>query len=145
METLTKKYAPKNIKEILGQEEAIKNIKKFLAGFKKSKKKAALFYGPTGTGKTSCAYAIADALNFEILDINVSVVISVLSSDLNIDTYNSTFSEKSFLFLDSLILVNMVSAKYGTNLLKKVIELSKPLNFSLALNKIFLYISESSP
>ena len=70
----TRKHLPKSLKDIIGQDEAVKQLLGFVKGFdaKKSRKKAALLYGPVGCGKTCSVYAIAAELSLEVLETNAS-------------------------------------------------------------------------
>lgn len=68
----TKEYTPKSLKEIKGQDKAIKELKNLINNFKKEKKKAIWIYGPSGSGKTSIAYALASEFNYEIIEVNAS-------------------------------------------------------------------------
>ncbi len=68
----TKKYQPKKIKDILGHESEMKQLKKFVEDFKKSKKKAVIIYGPSGSGKTAAAYTLAESVGYEIIEVNAS-------------------------------------------------------------------------
>ena len=77
----TKKYCPARTDEIAGQDSALKELKSFISDYKtkenqrfsrKQKKKAALVYGPSGTGKTFSVYAIAKELGLEVLEVNAS-------------------------------------------------------------------------
>ncbi len=69
------KYRPKKIAEVLDQEEAKKLIvpwlKKWLAK-QIPEKKAALFYGPPGCGKTALAEAAAKEYKLEYVEMNAS-------------------------------------------------------------------------
>ncbi|MDP2750119.1 MAG: AAA family ATPase, partial [Nanoarchaeota archaeon] len=67
-----KKYRPKKCSEIESQNEAVAKIKEFILNYKKAKKKAMIIHGPTGCGKTCSIYAIANDLDYEILEINAS-------------------------------------------------------------------------
>jgi len=67
---LCEKYRPKRFAEILGQDLAIEKLKTFVKKF--PVKKAAVLYGPAGSGKTSLAYALANELNAELLELNAS-------------------------------------------------------------------------
>ena len=67
-----KRYTPKTSKEIVGQDEALSTLKKFVQAFGKYRNKAIILYGPTGSGKTSMVYAIANDLNLEMLEVNAS-------------------------------------------------------------------------
>jgi len=68
----TKKYAPKSLRDIKGQDKAIKELKGIISDFKKQKKKATWIYGPSGTGKTSLAYAMAKEFDYELIEVNAS-------------------------------------------------------------------------
>ena len=72
MQPLVHKYKPKGIKEIEGQDLQIEKLKDFIINHSRQKKKAVLIYGPSGIGKTSTAYAIANDLNYEIYETNAS-------------------------------------------------------------------------
>lgn len=68
------KYRPKRIEDVVNQEKAkqlvIPWIRSWLEG--RPRKKAALFHGPPGSGKTSMAEAIAHEYNLEIVEMNAS-------------------------------------------------------------------------
>jgi len=73
MLTWAEKYRPKSLKEIEnfeGKEKVfdfVKNYKKY-----RNKYKACLIYGPPGTGKTALAFAIANQLKLELIEMNAS-------------------------------------------------------------------------
>lgn len=82
-EAWTQKHKPKGCHELVGQAAQAVRLKSFVTGHKTSKKKAALLYGPTGTGKTSSVYAVAKDLKYEIMEVNAS-------DFRNADAINST-------------------------------------------------------
>jgi replication factor C large subunit len=69
---LTKKYSPKKLRDVIGQEEVARKIVFYIINYKKQKKKALLLHGPSGVGKTSLIYAIASELGSEIIELNSS-------------------------------------------------------------------------
>lgn len=72
MQPLIQKHIPKTTREILGQDEAVGKLKGFITNFPKGKKRSALIYGPSGTGKTCSVYAIANELGYEVIEVNAS-------------------------------------------------------------------------
>ncbi len=68
----TKKYSPKSLGDIKGQDKAIKELKNLIENIKKQKKKAIWIYGPSGSGKTALAYALASEFNYELIEVNAS-------------------------------------------------------------------------
>jgi replication factor C large subunit len=61
---------PRKISDVHGQPSAVSSVLSYIKNFKRGK--AALLHGPTGTGKTSCIYAIAEEMNLELIEINAS-------------------------------------------------------------------------
>ncbi len=68
----TRKYQPTGTSQLLGQDTALTALKAHISTFSTSKIKAALIYGPPGSGKTASVYALAAELNLEVVDINAS-------------------------------------------------------------------------
>lgn len=70
---LTNKYAPKNIDDMIGNDEEREKIKKWilnwLAG---NRRRPLLIYGPPGVGKTSTAYALMKQYDLELVEMNAS-------------------------------------------------------------------------
>ncbi|MBI2208655.1 replication factor C large subunit [Candidatus Woesearchaeota archaeon] len=111
MQPFTFKYQPKTSMEIIGQNEAIKKLKGFVVNFKKQKKNAALLYGPSGTGKTISAYAIAKELDLEILEVNAS---DVRNADEINSLVGSAIGQMSLFSRGKLILVDEIDGLSGT-------------------------------
>lgn len=63
MESLSIKYRPKNLSEVLGQPEVIRALRLFVA---EPYPASFLFHGDTGVGKTSCAVAMAYELGIAV-------------------------------------------------------------------------------
>jgi len=64
---LTDKHKPKKLEDIKGQDLQIKQLKKLVL-----EKKPVLIYGEVGVGKTASVHALANELDFELLEINAS-------------------------------------------------------------------------
>jgi len=69
MELWTEKYRPKKGNEIIGNKEALSDLRRHVSNYRK---KAILIYGPSGVGKTIAVKIIADELNFEVIELNAS-------------------------------------------------------------------------
>ncbi len=111
MQPLQKKYQPKNIKEIIGQDLAIKALKNFIVNFKNEKKKSALLYGPSGTGKTCSVHALASDLGLEIYEINAS---DVRNKEQIEQKVGSVVKQQSLFFKGKIILVDEIDGLSGS-------------------------------
>lgn len=70
---LTDKYVPNTINNIIGNSEAISKLFEFAqAVHANAKPRPIMIFGPTGTGKTSAAHALAYGNGFELLELNAS-------------------------------------------------------------------------
>ncbi|MBI2176696.1 replication factor C large subunit [Candidatus Woesearchaeota archaeon] len=103
----SRKYQPKSLKDVVGQSEAVEQLVKFVRDFdaRKSKKKAALLYGPVGCGKTSSVYAVAAELNLEVLETNASDLRNaegINSVAGNASRQMSLFSRGKIILIDEL-------------------------------------------
>lgn len=70
---LSDKYAPTTLNGIIGNGDAVKRLMQFGACIHSGKKiRPLLLYGPTGTGKTAAAHALAYANSFELIEFSSS-------------------------------------------------------------------------
>lgn len=72
MAPLNHTYLPKTSGQIIGQDEPLDRLRRFVINYSKEKKNSALLYGPSGTGKTSIVYAISNDLGLEVVEVNAS-------------------------------------------------------------------------
>lgn len=100
----TEKYKPKNIVDVIGQENIFIQIKKNL-------KNPILLYGPTGTGKTSSVYALARDLNYEIIEINSS---QERNKESVTNIIGNAIKQQSLFFKGKIILIDDIDAISGT-------------------------------
>lgn len=112
MSLFTTKYTPQNSAQIVGQSLAVSQLKDYIVHYKEQKRRAALLYGPIGVGKTSSVYALAQELQYDLLELN--------SSDLrNAEAINSflgsALGQQSLFFRPKIILIDEIDAISGTN------------------------------
>ncbi len=124
----TKKYQPKNSKEIFGQNKAIEKLKFYINNYKKQTKKAVILYGMPGNGKTSSIYALANELNREIIEINASdfrnkeQVESLIGSA---SQQMSLFMKEKIILFDEIDGLSGTKDRGGISAITKVISKSK--------------------
>lgn len=122
---LAEKYRAKKCSELVGQESAIEEVKKFLSEF--PKKKGILLYGPAGTGKTTLAIAVAKENNLDILELNASD----LRNRASLESVLKPAAEQQSLFKKGkILLMDEVDGVTGTDIggvpeLIRILETSK--------------------
>lgn len=74
IEIFTEKYRPKNIKQFIGNEQAVSITKEFFLSWNKGEptNKCLLYYGPPGTGKTTLALLLALNTGQDVIHHNAS-------------------------------------------------------------------------
>jgi replication factor C large subunit len=133
MQPYIKKYCPSRSNEIVGQDNAIRELKDFIFNFKRQKKKAAFIYGATGIGKTCSVYAVANELGLEVYEINASEfrnkeqIKQKLGSAVN---QQSLFSKGKIILVDE---VDGLSGRKDRGGLQEVIRLIKTTTFPIVL------------
>ncbi len=101
----TERYRPKTTTGIIGNNEQVNSLKKFIL-----EKKPTLIHGPAGTGKTSSVYALANELNYEILEINAS---DQRNKDKVVEIIGSSSKQMSLFNKGKIILIDEVDGMAG--------------------------------
>ena len=103
MALLLSKYAPKTSKDIIGNDAAVAKLKDFVQNYKTQKRKVCILHGPLGTGKTSLVYALAQELNYDILELNSS---QTRNKDAMSTFINSAVGQMSLFMKPKIILID---------------------------------------
>ncbi len=101
----SEKYRPKIVNNIISNKEQVNSLKKFIL-----EKKPTIIYGPAGTGKTSSVYALANELNYEILEINAS---DQRNKDKIVDIVGSSSKQMSLFNTGKIILIDEIDGMAG--------------------------------
>lgn len=133
-EIWTRKYAPKKVSEIIGQKNKEK-LKKYI----QKGEKAIFLHGPIGTGKTSSVYAIANELNYEVLEINASDKRSKKSLEETLEgaiNQGSLFGKSKIILVDEL---EALSGRYDRGGKTKIGKLLQKTSFPIVLVAVDAY------
>lgn len=110
MVLFTAKYAPKNSFQVFGQQKVVGELRNFITNYKQQKQKAALVFGAVGCGKTSSIYALAQELNYDVLEINSSD----LRNEENINTFlGAALGQQSLFFRPKIVLIDEIDNLSG--------------------------------
>lgn len=124
------KYRPKSLKDVIGNREAISKIKSWLSKWERGipKKKALLLYGPPGVGKTVTVEALANDLNFELMESNASD--DRRESDIKgligiASQYSTLLGKKRMILLDEIDGISGTADRGGLNAIIKIMRESR--------------------
>ena len=95
------KYRPKTLDEIVGQDRVVRYLKSVINNG--GELNHCIFYGASGTGKTSTAYALANELNTQVIEFNASddrTLNFVREKIIPAMRYKSFSGEYKIIFLD---------------------------------------------
>jgi replication factor C large subunit len=127
----TRKYAPKASSGLMGQDEGLSALRKFIVDFKPPK--GCLIYGPPGCGKTAAVYALANELGLELVELNAS---DFRNSDAIESIVGGASKQMSLFFKSKLILVDEIDGLAGREDrggLLTILKLLKESSFPLVL------------
>ncbi len=103
-------YRPKTIKAV-PQDAALK-LEKFVKEFSKQKKKAMFLFGPSGTCKSCAVHALANDLNWEVIEVNASDVRNEAQIE---ERLGNALKQRSLLYSGKIVLMDEVDGVSGTN------------------------------
>ena len=127
MHPFTHKYTAKSTKDLIGQDEVIEKLKKFIVHFSTEKKNSALIYGPSGTGKTCSVYAIANELGYEVIEVNASEFRNAEQINLKVGNamkQRSLFAKGKIILVDEIDGLSGHQDRGGIQAITKLIEIS---------------------
>jgi len=122
---LINKYKPKLLNEIKGQEKQLDELKKQVLN-----KKPILIYGKVGIGKTASVYALADELDYEILEVNASDLRNkdqIQKVVVNNIKQASLFQKDKLILIDEIDGINKEDRGGLTELLKELENSNYPI------------------
>lgn len=126
---LTKKYKPKTLTQIIGNDTEIKKIITWALDWQRGKKgKPLLIYGSTGVGKTSVAYALKHQFDWEILELNASDIRNKENTEkiIGIASENkSLFNNIRIILIDDVDKMSSTKDRGGTSAIATFIKTSK--------------------
>jgi replication factor C large subunit len=124
------KYRPKKIREIIGQDDSLRQLMRFVLNVlnKKTLKKGVILYGPPGTGKTSAAYAVAAETNAEAIELNAS---DFRDKESIKNIIGNAIRQKSLFEKHKIIIVDELEGIHGRQDYGGLNELMKVLNESV--------------
>ena len=123
---LVDKYKPKKLCNVIGQDLSL--LKRFIL-----EKRNLILHGPTGTGKTSAVYALANELDYEVLEINTSdfrgknFIGSVIGSAIK---QRSLFSRGKIILVDDIDCFNIADRGGVQELVKLIKDSVYPICFT---------------
>jgi len=110
MQPFIRKYTPKNLSEIIGQDKAVEQIFNYVTSSKKTRGKPLMLYGPPGTGKTASVHAAAKEQGFEIIEVNAS---DLRNKDQLQSTVGAAMGQQSLFAKSKVILIDEIDGIAG--------------------------------
>ncbi len=121
----TEKYAPRRLSDIIGNDQAVEEVRKWALLWEAGKpQKPLLLVGPPGVGKTATAYALANEFNWEIIEMNASDERSaqrVLRILGGASTASSFFGKRKLILIDEVDGIQGREDRGGVSAILKVI------------------------
>jgi replication factor C large subunit len=125
----TELYRPKNLGEVVGNESAVKALRKWFDSWSPNeKRKAALLHGAAGIGKTSSVVALAQERGYELVEMNASdkrnkkAILQIAGSSSKEGTLANGSTGKRILLIDEVDGITGREDRGGVSSLVKVIK-----------------------
>jgi replication factor C large subunit len=128
----TEKYRPKNLEEIVGNEEAKRQLVEWIINWYKGGvgEDGCLLTGPPGIGKTTAVYALANQFNLHVIELNASDYrtaqkiyekVGYVGRSYTLDTYSGRDKKNILLFFDE---IDGIDPKADTGGLNAVLDIA---------------------
>mgnify|MGYP005837503661 CR=1 FL=1 len=105
-----KDYTPKTISGFVGHERELKLLRELVSNYRKGSK-AIFLYGGTGNGKTAAVYALANDLNYELVELNAS---DTRKKDEVISLLGGVIGQTSLFGTSKIVLIDEIDGLSGT-------------------------------
>jgi replication factor C large subunit len=140
--SLSEKYRAEKYEDIIKQDAAVEEVKKFLKQF--PKKKALILYGPAGTGKTSLAIAAARENDLEILELNSSDLRNRLKLE---ETLRPAAQQQALFKKGKILLMDEVDGVTGTDIggIPELVKLIHSTSYPIIMTCNDVWQSKLSP
>ncbi|MBU0906818.1 MAG: replication factor C large subunit [Nanoarchaeota archaeon] len=140
--SLSEKYRAKRYAEIIHQDQAVKEVAKFLKEF--PKKKSLVLHGPAGTGKTSLALAAAKENDLEVLELNSSDLRNRAKLE---ETLRPATQQSSLFKKGKVLLMDEVDGVTGTDIggIPELVKLIHSTSFPIIMTCNDVWQSKLSP
>jgi len=113
------------LKDIIGHDEAIRELRNFINNFPNVKRKAVIMHGTIGVGKTSAVHVLANELDYEIKEVNASDFRDRESIEKIVgenSKQKSLFNKGKIILIDEVDAISGNDDRGGVQALNKILE-----------------------
>jgi replication factor C large subunit len=134
-----RKYAPKTLNGVKGQNKAVSELKEYIENFKPGKAKALLLYGPPGNGKTVSVCALAKEYDYDLIEFNASDIRNKSSIENIIKPaleQKALFSKGKIILMDE---IDGLSGHQDRGGISSILKLTENISYPLILTANDIY------
>ena len=137
-----KKYKPKTLNEVIGQQGALLSVKGWLKNWKKGE--AMIIWGPTGTGKNSIAEAIASENKWHMVKLSPSENRSAAGIAKSL---TAAATQRPLLIKNRIILIDDIDVitTEDRGAVKEIVNIIKKSIFPIILTANNIYVKKIEP